>query len=195
MSEQAESTLRSFARGAVRGHVLEQAWLLFSEHGFDRVTVEQIATAAGMSRRTFFRYFPSKDALLGEFLADVGQQLADQVEARPADESAWTALSAVLIDLARVADDSPDLASQVLDMLKPASTRAFVEQRRQRWIDLFAPLVRDRHPELTPMARAAVAACAIACLDAAQEHWRANPGSSFGDCLDEALRSVTPVLP
>lgn len=195
MPEPADSTLRTFARGAIRGHVLAQAWSLFAEHGFDQVTVEQIATASGMSRRTFFRYFPSKDALLGEFLADVGQQLADQVEAQPADQPAWTALSAVLVDLARVADDSPSLAAEVLDMLKPASTRAFVEQRRQRWIDLFAPLVGARHPDLTPMAQVAIAACAIACLDAAQEHWRANPGSSYGDYLAEALQSMAPVLP
>lgn len=195
MSEPSDSTLRTFARGAIRGHVLAQAWSLFAEHGFDQVTVEQIATAAGMSRRTFFRYFPSKDALLGEFLADVGQQLADQVEAQPADQPAWIALSAVLVDLARVADDSPSLAAQVLDMLKPASTRAFVDQRRQRWIDLFAPLVGARHPDLTPMAQVAIAACAIACLDAAQEYWQANPGSSYGDYLDEALRSMAPVLP
>lgn len=91
-----------------------------------------------MSRRTFFRYFPGKDALLGEFLADVGQGLADQVETRPDEESAWTALSAVLVGLAR---------------------------------------------------------SAIACLDAAQEHWRARPGSSFAELLDEALRVVAPVLP
>lgn len=194
MSVPADTTLRQYARGAIRGRVLEQAWLLFAEHGFDQVTVEQIATAAGMSRRTFFRYFPSKDALLGEFLSDLGHQLADQVQARPAGEPAWTSLSAVLVDLARVADDEPGLAAQVLDMLKPASTRAFVEQRRQRWIALFAPLVGERHPDLTPMAREAIAACAIACLDAAQEHWRANPGTLYGDCLGEALRSVAPVL-
>lgn len=195
MAGPTDSTLRQFTRGAVRGHVLEQAWLLFTEHGFDHVTVEQIATAAGMSRRTFFRYFPGKDALLGEFLSDVGQGLADQVETRPDEESAWTALSAVLVDLARTADDDSGLAAQVLDMLKPTSARAFVEQRRQRWIELFAPLVGRRHTALSPMACEAVAASAIACLDAAQEHWRAHPGSSFADLLDEALCAVAPVLP
>lgn len=195
MSGPSDSTLRQYARGAVRGHVLEQAWLLFAEHGFDHVTVEQIATAAGMSRRTFFRYFPGKDALLGEFLADVGQQLADRVEARPPEESAWAALSAVLVDLARSADHDAGMATQLLDMLKPTSARAFVEQRRQRWIELFAPLVGRRHPSLSPMAREAVAASAIACLDAAQEHWRVRPGSSFAELLDEALGSVAPALP
>ncbi|MBD0324248.1 MAG: TetR family transcriptional regulator, partial [Aldersonia sp.] len=36
---------------------------LFTEQGFDETSIEQIAEAAGIARRTFFRYFPSKNAL------------------------------------------------------------------------------------------------------------------------------------
>ena len=49
----AELSLRDHARGAVRDEVMRQAWLLFSEQGFEATTVDQIAAAAGMSRRTF----------------------------------------------------------------------------------------------------------------------------------------------
>ncbi|HZD38734.1 MAG TPA: TetR family transcriptional regulator [Actinomycetes bacterium] len=45
---------------------------LFSRHGYDEVTVEQLAAAAGISRRTFFRYFRSKaDATMGDFDGDI----------------------------------------------------------------------------------------------------------------------------
>src|SRR5580692_11322786 len=45
---------------------------LFSAHGYDEVTIEALAAAAGISRRTFFRYFSSKaDALMAGFDADV----------------------------------------------------------------------------------------------------------------------------
>ena len=45
---------------------------MFSEQGYDEVTIEALAAAAGISRRTFFRYFSSKaDALMAGFDADV----------------------------------------------------------------------------------------------------------------------------
>lgn len=59
---------RGRARSTSRG-TLERIGLdLFVERGFDAVTVDQIAAAAGIGRRTFFRYFPSKnDVAWGDF--------------------------------------------------------------------------------------------------------------------------------
>ncbi len=45
---------------------------MFSAHGYDEVTLDELAAAAGIGRRTFFRYFPSKaDALMADFEQDV----------------------------------------------------------------------------------------------------------------------------
>ena len=85
-------TLRDHARGAVRDEVAKQAWLLFAENGYEATTVDQIAEAAGMSRRTFFRYFAGKDELVLERLVESATMIADALRGRPPAESAWPAL-------------------------------------------------------------------------------------------------------
>src|SRR4051812_26554524 len=57
------------------------AFALFAERGFDETTVEDIAAAAGISRRTFFRYFASKnDVVWGDFDAGL-QHFAEVLDA------------------------------------------------------------------------------------------------------------------
>src|SRR3954470_16234796 len=92
MSTEPAPTLRDHAREALRYEVQRQAWLLFSEHGFEATTVDRIAAAAGMSRRTFFRYFASKDHLVLARMVEWGAALVQDLEARPATETPWMAL-------------------------------------------------------------------------------------------------------
>jgi TetR/AcrR family transcriptional regulator, regulator of mycofactocin system len=55
-----------------RHQLQDIAMEMFSAQGYDEVTIEALAAAAGISRRTFFRYFSSKaDALMADFDADV----------------------------------------------------------------------------------------------------------------------------
>ena len=58
---------------------------LFTEDGYDAVTVDRIASAAGVSHMTFFRHFPSKDAVLLDDPYD--PVIAEAVAAQPADRS------------------------------------------------------------------------------------------------------------
>jgi TetR/AcrR family transcriptional regulator, regulator of mycofactocin system len=74
---------RSRGRQAITDHasIERAAFALFEEQGFDETTMEQIADAVGVGRRTLFRYFPSKnDIPWGQFdesLRNFAAQLAD----------------------------------------------------------------------------------------------------------------------
>jgi AcrR family transcriptional regulator len=66
---------------------------LLAKHGYMNVTIEQIAQAAGISRRTLFRYFSDKyDILLAAAGGHRYQQVCDEFAARPAEEPSYEAL-------------------------------------------------------------------------------------------------------
>jgi len=54
-------------RRETKQRLVDAAFALFEERGYDNVTVDQIATQAGVSRRTFFRYFQSKEKVIFPF--------------------------------------------------------------------------------------------------------------------------------
>ncbi len=49
-----------------RGRIIEAAWQLFYEHGYDDTTVDDIIAVSGTSKGSFYHYFDGKDSLLGE---------------------------------------------------------------------------------------------------------------------------------
>jgi AcrR family transcriptional regulator len=85
---------------ATRQALQEAALRMFEQHGYAATTVRDIASAAGVTERTFFRYFPSKeDLVLGE-IVDLIPVLQEQVRARPADEPPYTAVLQALLAIA-----------------------------------------------------------------------------------------------
>jgi AcrR family transcriptional regulator len=84
--------LRERKKVATRQALHEAAVRLAVERGLDNVTVESIADAVDLSRRTFSNYFGGKeDAVLYGYEQRL-RTLLDLLRARPAEEPAWTAL-------------------------------------------------------------------------------------------------------
>jgi AcrR family transcriptional regulator len=186
------TTLRDHARDAVRAEVQRQAWLLFAEHGFEATTVDRIAAESGMSRRTFFRYFASKDDLVLSRMVESGGEIVTALEARPTDERPWRALRAafgVIVEKqASHAEHSRRLQLMLRD--EPA-VRATVEEWRRRWSALLSPVVAARLTGVNRGLRAeAIVRSALECLEAAQEAWAEQPGADLSHLVDEAMEAV-----
>lgn len=77
-------SLRERKQRFVRDAILDAAIALFAEKGFDETTVEDIAAAAGVSRRSFFRYFSSKNDLMAHGVLSFGHALTAVIESCPA---------------------------------------------------------------------------------------------------------------
>jgi AcrR family transcriptional regulator len=92
--------LRERHRKRTASDLEEAALVLFSEKGFDAVTIDDIAAAADVSRRTFFRYYASKeDVILSDHPKRLGE-LQAALDRRPAEEPALTALRHAILSLA-----------------------------------------------------------------------------------------------
>jgi AcrR family transcriptional regulator len=189
-------TLRDHARDAVRGVVMRQAWLLFSRQGFEATTIDQIAAAAGMSRRTFFRYFTGKDELVLARLVESGESVVDALRERPTDEPVWTSLRRAFDGGVVQQETHADIARPLLVMLRTEpGVRGSVVEWRRRWQELLEPVVAERLPRRragsAPDVRAAaIVASALSCLETAQDAWADHPHSRLSSLLDHAMTAV-----
>jgi len=188
-------TLRERTRRAVHAEITASAMRLFAENGFDATTVDQIAREAGISRRSFFHYFGSKeDLVLGDTVA-LGLAVRDALEARPADEPAWPAIRAAFQVLAEIGPQQTDPLALARLYHDAPSLRARHLEKHLRWQELLAPDIQRRLglPETSspdPRARAFVAA-ALACLDAAIDAWYLSGGSADPVRLfDDAIATI-----
>jgi len=85
-------SLRDRQRAQIRADIRRAAFRLFIENGYDAVTTEEIAAAAGVSPRTFFRHVPTKEEVLLAPVRHGGTAIVNLLEARPAAESPDVAL-------------------------------------------------------------------------------------------------------
>ena len=183
--------LRERKKAETRRALSSAALRLAERHGPDHVTVEAIAEAAGVSPRTFFNYFATKeDALVG-----LGQPnssiLLTLLEDRPAHEPPFEALRAAMTEGIEVmASGAPDWATrQRLFQRHPALAArhaarfAEVERAMAELVARRAGLDIDHDPY-----PAIVVGAALVALRAALASWQArDPQPPVRDVLDEAF--------
>ncbi|WP_372382751.1 TetR/AcrR family transcriptional regulator [Xanthomonas sp. NCPPB 1068] len=90
-----------------RHAILEAAGVEFRQHGFEATSMDRVAASAGVSKRTVYNHFPSKDVLFGEILRGLWQRSAEAVSLayRP-DQALRTQLTQLLQQKLRLLDDA-----------------------------------------------------------------------------------------
>ncbi|HXB46744.1 MAG TPA: mycofactocin system transcriptional regulator [Streptosporangiaceae bacterium] len=165
---------------------------MFTEDGFDDTTVERIAAAAGVSKRTFFRYFDSKADVLwhafdGEVLA-----LRAAFSAIPAGTPMMEAIRQAVVGVNRYrAEDVPELRIRMNLIGSVPALQASAAQHYDAWertVSAFAAGRLDLPTgSLYPLAigRATLAVCR-----SAYERWAERADADLTVYLDEALRAL-----
>lgn len=177
-------------RRAVRAELSEAALPLLVERGFESVTIDDLAAAAGVSRRTFFRYFSSKDDMVFAFLDQWAVRLAADIVARPADEDPVAAVHQAFRQLTRAYEDRALVLVRLV-----RETPALRQQERINREHLRSAVVNalarrlgvNEERSLRPQILATIA---FAPLDAAMLAWfTRRPNQEIGTLLDEAMET------
>jgi AcrR family transcriptional regulator len=188
-------TLRDRTQRAVRAEIAEVAVALFAERGFEETTVEDIARAVGMTKRSFFRYFPTKeDAVFAGTEVLVEQVVAD-LQARPADEDPWDCLHHVLRRWQeRIYSSGAELAGQRLIEATPA-LRARLHQKRELWRDAARGVLVARG-RLDDFSADLITNAATAVLDSVGREWvRTDGRADRAELLDRGFAALRAGLP
>ncbi|MDT8757241.1 TetR/AcrR family transcriptional regulator [Sphingomonas psychrotolerans] len=160
---------------------------LFIEKGFEGATVEEIAAAAGISRRSFFHYFESKDDILLSLQSDVGELFAAEVRRAPPGGSPFELVRDAALSVCASIPHDDMLAIDRL-MRGSASVQARKQASyRQQEEALFSAL-RERWPEPDRETRLRVLAMvAVGATRLASETFNKEGGARP---FDEVLRGA-----
>ena len=178
-------------RQAIRNAALDLAM----ENGLENLTVEAIAQNAGVSPRTFFNYFASKEDALVTQAAESSEQVRQLLLVRPAHESPMRAFHNALLESDYFGTDPVDrdrlLARQRLTQQHPSLMahhlgkvamveRSFADALAER---MDVNVDDDMYPEL-------LAAIAMSAIRVAVRRWVVQGSDSLYELLDEAFHRL-----
>jgi len=168
------------------------AFELFERDGFEATTVEDIAAAVGISKRSFFRYFESKnDVVWGDFDGQLGV-MRERFARCPDDQPIMDAVRSVVVEFNRFDPAHVPWHRKRMELiLKVPALQAHSSLRFRDWGVVVADFAGRRlgvSPlELFPQS---IAHAALGVAVAAYEYWLDRPGEQLADIMDRAFRDL-----
>ncbi|MCH5676607.1 mycofactocin system transcriptional regulator [Streptomyces gilvus] len=167
-------------------------FMLFARQGFDRTTVDDIAAAAGISRRTFFRYFASKNDLVwGDFEGQL-TRLRALLAASDPDIPMMDAIRAAVVEFNRFDPaDVPWHRQRMELILRVPTLQADSTLRYASWRGIITEFAAAR-TGLAPsdLLPTLVGHTVLAAAIAAYDRWLTDDGNCLTDLLDQAVRHL-----
>lgn len=170
---------------------------LFVTQGFEQTSVEEITAEVGISRRSFFRYFPTKaDVLWAESPAELERLRAALADENPATPYEEVVVNAVLAALSWTPEHEVWARQRAALILTTPAVQAHAALVFGEWRAVAAEFAARRWglpaSDLLPVA---IGHAVLAATLAAHEHWISHPGSDLGAALREALGLLLPAPP
>jgi AcrR family transcriptional regulator len=177
-----------------RGRLGQAAMELYAERGYEQTTVAEIAERAGLTARTFFRYFADKREVVFSGSEALAERLLAALDAAPASASPLAVVGAALDTVAELVGDDHDHSRRRQAVIV---ANAELQEREliklAGWSDVLAGGLRERgvaEPGASLAAQVGVAAFRVGF-----EQWVAGDGKrSLADAVRESLDQLGTIL-
>ena len=190
-----KKSLQSRKRQLVLDAIYDAAIVLFAKKGFDKTTIDEIAEAAGISRRTVFRYFESKDDLLALNTIHCGEALIKTVASCSTEFSLLEVVHEAVLAGTKFTE-SQRHTHQIIEIAKRSVSAR--QAHLSRWMEVedklasaYAARMRSRRDYLRPRL---VAGMTLLILNAATSSWFQGEHKDLATAEKQAFRNLTQLL-
>ncbi|MEV4312364.1 TetR/AcrR family transcriptional regulator [Actinocrispum sp. NPDC049592] len=192
--------LRELKMERTRALIAEKAFELFTTQGFEHTTIEQIAAAAEVGPRTLYRYFPTKEALIVNFVDIHLTASLDSLRAQPDDTPLASALYALVESVITSTTENAERVLAVYELAaRTPSVQAQFSGLWSAWREACAAEVTRRHRgKPGDMCPSLAAATTMVVIDVCVRHWvesggRANMRRLVNKALDLLRSGEVPI--
>ena len=188
--------IRERKRAETYARIQAEAMRLFLERGFDAVTLDDIAAAADVSRRSLFHYFESKEEIVFSTKAEFPQLVVEAINRRPADEPLLDMVENAMIEMATL--HIPAQTRNYARLIRDTPALRAGDQAKYEYVEQLSAktlAARKGLPE-NDIACRVIAATAIGIIKLAMEAWLTKGGPKLDVFIKDAfaaLRSVAVV--
>lgn len=189
------TTTRERAKADRRSALLHAAAALFAERGFERVSLEDLGAAVGISGPAVYRHFANKQAVLAALLVDVSEELvvgaAGVIDSAAAPSAALRALIAFHVDFALANPDVIVAQDRDLDSLSPLDNER-VRILQRSYIDAWVGVLADIHPSVARAELRIRARATFGLINSTPHSARTSPKAAVRALLESmALAALT----
>jgi AcrR family transcriptional regulator len=180
-------------RRATHEALRRAALVSFASKGFANVTVTELAREAGVTERTFFRHFPTKEAVLFQDYETQVEWLADALAQRPGSESVFDAVLASVASFPYDLEVVRQAATARTELISADRIASHLRVVQSSFAAVIADFIKDRYsdiPDIDLVAEVAGAALAAALVVAVENWGRGGCTGDLGEITATALNLV-----
>jgi AcrR family transcriptional regulator len=187
-------SLRERHAERTRDAIVAAAYELFADKGYAETTIDEIAERADVAPRTFFRYFAAKEAVLFHNSERQVDEAVEQLRARPAGETPYESLLAVLRAMAAEITQ-PDKRQLLLAKFAAENGRLFEHHRAGvmcRFEESIADVLKERAgDDADDLAIEAAVAAVLAAFGTAMRSWlKSGAKEDFEPLLERCVNAA-----